>query len=217
LSKRNVLALFAVLVLAAGPAATVPTADDPEAWQGLTEEQVERVKAGEIVIIDQDTSEGSEEKRMIRAAMIFDRPLDEVYKMLRKREDQVKYLPDLHECDLVMRDEDEDRVDFHVKVLMFTIDFRLNHHYDDENYHIWWSLDPEYDNEMKRVDGVWKLYQLDEERTLARYGTWVCFSSLIPDFIMARLTRNNLPENLGSEYKYIQSGGTYTKPGFKEK
>ena len=73
------------------------------------------------------------------------------------------------------------------------------------------------DNDMKRVDGFWRLYKIDEGHTLARYGTWVEVASFIPEFIMERLTRSNLPVNMEAVHKYIQSGGTYTKPGFEEK
>jgi len=37
----------------------------------------------------------------------------------------------------------------------------------------------------------------------------------MPSFIVKRLTRSNLPASLEAVKKYINSGGTYTKPGFK--
>lgn len=203
-----VLALFLI--------SAVPTVDDPEAWKGLTPEQIKKVKAGEIVILDEDTSGGEDQKRFIRAAMIFDQPIDKAYALFRATENQHRYLPDLDSCKLVKRDDKGDRVDFHVK-LIFDIDYRIHHHYDDANFHYWWHLDPEYDNDMKQVDGFWKLYKIDDKRTLGRYGTRVQVSSIIPQFIMTRLTKSNLPVAMEACYKYIQSGGTYTKPEFKEK
>jgi len=70
---------------------------------------------------------------------------------------------------------------------------------------------------MKRVDGYWRLYKIDDQHTLARYGTNVEVSSLIPNFVMEKLTKSNLPANMDACFKYFNSGGTWTKPGFKEK
>jgi hypothetical protein len=205
-------------MLSSGPAAlAVPSADDPEAWKDLTPEQIEKVKKGEIVLVDEDTSASAEEQtRFIQAAMIFNQPLEKVWELFKKTELQDRYLPDLEECTLVSRDEQGDRVDFHVK-LVLDIRYRIHHQYDNENCYLHWSLDPDYKNDMKRVDGYWRLYKLDDTHTLARYGTRVEVSSLIPEFIMVKLTRTNLPANMEACFKYIDSGGTYTKPGFKEK
>ncbi len=114
-----------------------------------------------------------------------------------------------------MRDNENDRVDFHVKMIL-NINYRVHHHYEDKNYHLWWHLDPNYENDKKKLDGFWKLHRVDDEHTLARYGTWVEVAFFIPDFIMKRLTRSNLPVNIEAVRKYIQSGGTYTKPNFEE-
>ncbi|HUT54874.1 MAG TPA: hypothetical protein VM658_15895, partial [bacterium] len=65
--------------------------------------------------------------------------------------------------------------------------------------------------------GFWRLYKIDGQHTLARYGTWVEVSSIIPDFLMERLTKSNLPVNMEAVYKYINSGGTFRKPGYKGK
>ncbi len=211
------IASVTVFLLLAASVHAVPDADDPEAWKGLSKEQIKEVKSGGIVIMDEDTSkEGGDQKRYIRAAMIFEQPIEKAWKLVRQTEMQHRFLPDLKKCELVKRTPEGDRVDFHVEIAMFDIDYRVHHHYDDENCHLRWHLDPEYDNDMKRVDGYWKLYKLDENRTLARYGTKVEVISIIPEFIMKRLTKSNLPVNMEAYYKYVQSGGTYTKPGFEE-
>ncbi len=209
---------FVALVLAVGLCAWAdpPSADSPQAWEGLTEDQVKKVKAGEIVILDEDKSEGADQKRFIRAAMIFDQPLEKTWKLFKATEKQHRYLPDLDSCELVQRDDKGDKVDFHVKLIL-NIDYRIMHHYDEENYKLWWHLDPDFDNDMKQVDGYWQLFKLDDKRTLARYGTRVEVTSIIPEFVMKKLTRDNLPVNMEAAYKYIQSGGEYVKPGFKEK
>ena len=203
-----VLSIIAILTLGA-----VPTVDHPDAWKGLSAEQVKKVMAGEVVLLNEDTSKGEEDqKRFIYAAMIFDQPIEQVWKLHIDVDKQYRYLPDLVASPLV----DKERCDFHVKIMMINIYYRVKYNFDKENYKFSWSLDPSYDNDMKRVDGFWELYKIDDKRTLGRYGTNIEVTSLIPEFIMDKLTRSNLPTTMDGCYKYIQSGGKWTKPGFKE-
>lgn len=206
---------FLLLAMAAMISA-VPLASDPAAWKGLTPAQVEQVKKGQIVLMDQDTSGSGDQKRFIQAAILFNQPIDKAWQLFRKTENQHRYLPDLDECKLVKRDAKGDLVDFEVELAGFEIEYRIHHVYDDANYKLSWGLDPSYDNDMKRVDGFWHLYKYSETQTLARYGTQVEVSSLIPEFIMKKLTRDNLPANMQAVKKYIESGGKWTKPGFDD-
>ena len=205
------------LILVSAQVRPVPTADDPEAWKGLTPEQIQRLKNGEIVIIDQDTSgSDDEQKHFIQAAMVFNQPIDKAWELIRKPETQDRFMPDLESCRLVNRTANVDVMEFHTKVAMFKVDYQLILHNDDKNYHQWYSLDPSYPNDLKRDDGYWKLYKLDEQHTLARFGTRVQVSQWIPEFVMNRLTKSNLPTNMKAFFKYVDSGGTYTKPGYKQ-
>jgi hypothetical protein len=218
--ERKVLTLvtfIALAVLTVGRAWAVPTADDPEAWKGLTPDQIAKVKKGEVVMLDKNTSAGAEDqKRFIQAAMIFNQPIDQTWALMKKTELQHRYLPDLENCALVSRNASGDSVDFHVKLVM-NINYRIHHVYDDEHCYLHWGLDPNFKNDMKRVDGYWKLYKIDDQHTLARYGTNVEVTSIIPEFIMEKLTKSNLPVNMDACFKYFNSGGTWTKPEFKGK
>jgi len=194
-----------------------PTADDPEAWAGLTPAQIERVKKGEIVVLDQDTSSKDEQRRFIQAAMIFNQPIEKAWPLIRYPESQDRFMPNLDSLRLVSRDGGLDVMEFHTKVAMFTVDYQLIMHNDDAACHQWYSLDPSYPNDLKRDDGYWKLYKIDDHRTLARFGIRVQVSAWIPEFVMTRLTKSDLPRNMEAFFKYVDSGGTYTRPGYKEK
>ena len=206
-----------LVAIAVSLVAAAPTANDPQAWKGLTPDQVKKVKAGQIVILDQDTSQGDQQKRFIQAAVIFSQPVDVVYKLFRQTETQARYLPDLESCKLISRNAKGDIVEFHVKILMMDIVYRIHHVYDDANCYLSWGLDPSFDNDIKQGDGYWRLFKYDDKHTLARYGTNVQVSSYIPAAVMDRLTKGNLPENLQAVKTYIDSGGTYRKPGYKGK
>ena len=86
------IGLFLMIWLLAGVGQTqVPVADNPEAWKGLTQDQVKKVKAGEIVILDKNLSSSDEAKRFIQTAMIFNQPIDAVWTLLSQTEKQEQY------------------------------------------------------------------------------------------------------------------------------
>ena len=194
-----------------------PTVDDPQAWKGLTPEQIERVKQGEMVILEEPAQEGQSDSRLIRCAMILDQPIDKVWELLIYTPNQEKYLSELNRAELVKRQEDQDFIIFYVKLLFISLDYQVNHHFEHDNYYMWWKLDPEYDNDLAHLEGYWRLYRIDENHTLARYGTKLVVADLIPNSIQEYLTRKNLPASLDATRKFINSGGKYRKPGYKEK
>lgn len=189
----------------------VPTTDDPQAWAELTPDQIAKVKAGEMVILQEDQSQGAEQKRFIRCAMVFNQPLDKVWSLLTQDERQDEYLPGLSKCTLVKREATQDWVDYYAKVLFFKLTYRVNHHYDPEHYYMYWSLDPTFKNDLNQLEAFWRLYAMPDGRTLARYGTKVIPASFLPESVQDYLTRRNLPENLDAVRKWINSGGTYHK------
>jgi len=206
--------LTLVLLLARAGLAAVPTADDPKAWEGLTPAQIQKVKAGEIVIMGADQPQGDEAKRYIRAAMILNQPIDTAWALFRHTEKQEQYLPELVKSTLAEDHGNWDRIDFFVKILFVNINYRDIHHYEPENYYFYWALDPDHKNDLKQQEGYWRLYKLDDKRTLGRYGTIVQLSDLIPKSIMETMTKQNLPVDMAAVKKYIDSGGTWAKPGY---
>lgn len=213
--KRGLL-LF-VLLLAGKLWGEPPSADNSEAWKGLTKEQIQKIKSGEIVILDKDQSRGEEAKRFIQSAMIFNQPIDKVWALFRQTQNQERYLPRLYESSLVEDHSNWNLNDFFVKFAFVNIRYRVRHNFEPENYYFYWALDPSYKNDLKHLEGYWRLYKLDENHTLARYGTIVIISELIPKSLMEEMTRKDLPESLQAVKKYIDSGGSYTKPDYKKK
>jgi hypothetical protein len=208
--------LLGVFVLARSGPAAVPSADNPEAWQGLTAEQVRKVKAGEIVIMGANTPQGDETKRFIQAAMILNQPIDTAWALFRQTEKQEQYLSELIKCTRAEDHGNWDKMDFFVKILFVTIKYRDIHHYEPQNYYFYWALDPDFKNDLKQQEGFWRLYKLDAKRTLGRYGTIVQVSDLIPKSVMEVMTKQMLPKDMGAVKKYIDSGGTWAKPGYQK-
>ena len=204
-----VVGLLSVISAIAAPPPGAPTIKDPEATQGLTPEAVERAKRGEIVIVK---AEGGGQA-LIQVAMLFDVPIQEAYRILRQTDKQCEYLESCDENILIERTADHDVVEFHVKILAWTLKYWVRHQWDDKKYRTWWSLDPKFKSDLKHLEGYWRLYYVDDNHTFARYGTRLIFKDFIPKSIQDSLTRRDLPKSLEAVRKRINSHGTYKKKG----
>jgi hypothetical protein len=72
-----------------------------------------------------------------------------------------------------------------------------------------WGLDPEYENDLARLEGFWELYELDEARTLARFGTAVQVGPALPGFVQDLVTRKKLPASIDQTRQWVDSLGLY--------
>ncbi len=198
-----------------GPPEGAPTDQDPGAYEGLSREQIERLERGEVVILEQP--EVIEGREMVTAAIIFNQDIDTVFSLINQGWRQEEFLPHLDSSELHSKGDGKDRIDIHVKILWIEIDYRVMGDYGSEPYRRSWSLDPEYDNDMKEVSGFWQLYWIDPDHTLARYGTLVETGFWLPGFVQEFLTKRDLPKALGAEKEWIDSGGSYRKPGYEKR
>jgi len=208
----SIITFLGLTLLAQGQAAkATPTTDDPQAWAELTPEQIAKVKAGEMVILNEDQSQGAEQKKFIRCAMILNLPIDKVWSLILATERQDEYVPGLVKSTLVKRDATQDWVDYSSKVLFLNLSYRTQHRFDPEHYAMDWALDPTVKHDLNHLEGFWRLYAMPDGRTLARYGTKVIPASFLPESVQDYLARRSLPENLDAVRKWINSGGTYHK------
>jgi hypothetical protein len=197
---------------AAGPAAGPPTDKHPEAYKGLSAEEVSRIKAGEVVILEQP--ENMEGRQMVQAAFMFNQGIDTVWELMTSGWRQEEYLPNLKRSKLIKKWDGGDILEMHVEVLGISINYRILGTRDKSEYHSHWQLDPGYENDMKEVSGFFRFYRIDEDHTLARYGTWVETGIWLPEMIQEYLIKRDLPKALGVQKKWVDSGGTYQKEGY---
>jgi hypothetical protein len=188
------------------------TDQEPTAYQGLTPEQVERVRQDEIVILDRpETVEG---RQMITAAFVFNQDIDTVWTLMTSGWRQEEYLPNLKRSQLIKKWNGGDILEMTVEIMGVSIQYRVLGKRDKSKYHSSWTLDPGFDNDMKEVSGFFQFYWIDAGHTLARYGSWVEVGIWIPRTVQEYMTKKNLPEALGAQKKFVDSGGTYKKEGY---
>jgi hypothetical protein len=186
------------------------------AVQGLSASDWKKLEAGEIVILKE--MDRKENKAFIQSALIFQKPIEEVHGLLTRTERQEEYLPHLDRAILIKREGNRDNIEFLLHFSFIDIRYQVKHYYGEPGeYRMSWALNPDFKNDLAQLEGYWKFYRLDKSRTLARYGTLVKVGRLIPKFIEDALSRKDIPKSLGQLKKWVESGGTWTKPEYKQK
>ncbi len=175
----------------------------------LTPEQWKKLERGEIILTTGVKKVDGVEQGLVGAYLIFNQPVTTVWKLMQHPENQSQYLPDLAESKLVWRKGNKVDVEFMVKVLWVKMRYRVIHTYYPDRYYFNWTLDPNYDNDLKFLYGEWQLYPLKDGRTLARYMTRVHVSSMIPKFVEKKMAEKSVPENMKAFQRWINSNGHY--------
>jgi hypothetical protein len=217
MKKLIILSLFALLLLQRAPAwaeLNLPESAwaqiDPKVFKELSPEEMARLKKGEIVILKEMASEGDDKTAYIRALLVLNKPIEKIWSLITKTERQVEYLSNIDEVTLVSRDGTGDIVEFHLSFGFIKVVYRVIHRYGD-NYYLYWSLDPNFKNDLKELKGFWQYFKLDDNTTLARYGTRVKASSLIPKFVEEYMTKRDLPKALDDVKRWLDTDGAFNK------
>ena len=182
----------------------------PDGLAGLTLEQKQKLAQGEI-ILPESVVETPGGKTLIEAALVFNKPPEEVWRLLSKTEDQVKYLDEVKKVTVIFKSSTGDNLEFTIKLLTKIFVYRQVHQFDEKNLHFRWRLDHDFKSDIKELNGFWRFYPFGSGKTLARYGSRVLLRFSVPDFIQTALTKNNLPRALQSVKKFVNSGGTWEK------
>jgi hypothetical protein len=199
----------------AAPPAGAPTDKDPRAYQGLSQDDIARLKKGELVFVKDVNGDQGTTKGLVKAAIMFNQPLDKVWDLMTQGWRQEEYLPYLDRSILVKKLPDGDIIENQVKVLIMTLRFFVRGYHYPDRYYVDWKLASGYKNDMKRLQGFWQYYYVDDSHTLGRYGTLTETGFGVPAFVQEFLTKRDLPESLGRVKTWVDSDGAYRKPGYK--
>ena len=223
MSSRILIKLLPLLLIAAvsgyaasdGPDSNAKTTligiqvpDQP--WDGIDEQTRARIEAGEIVILNEVEGKKSR-KALIRTMLTFNVPLEETWRVLAQVDTQKEYLPRVDYCQLVDEGPRMKNVEFVVDATLIKVRYRVIHRFNPEENFFDWYLDPDFKNELKRVDGFWKLYALSPQKTLARYGTRVNTGRMVPGWLERFFAKRDIPKALDAVRKRVESGGTWKR------
>jgi hypothetical protein len=138
----------------------------------------------------------------------FDLERDLVLRQLIQSARQVEYRPELRRVQIVEDFENGQVCDYHLRMMLMTVRYRVRHQWDFERGTFWWSLDPSYDNDLAVLDGRWEIHALSSGGTLGRFSTRIDVGGL-PAFLQDYATRTKLPESVDQVRQWVDSRGTF--------
>lgn len=188
----------------AEPRAAQETASDILAHQ--PEAVTEALMRDKIVLLDHGDTNGN---GMLEGLVVFEQPRSRTLQLIAQTARQTEYRPELEAVETVERSDGATIDEHRMKIMFMEIDYRVRTHYDYERSRIDWKLDPNFDNDLQDIEGYWELYELDENRTLGKFGTRVSVGQAMPIWLQDYATRKNVPQTMDRMRRWVDSDGTY--------
>ncbi len=177
---------------------------------GLSTEQKKQLEAGKIVFATVG-SVSTSESELIYAAIVFNQPIEETWRLISRTEDQIKYLSDIDELKIIHKGGASDKIQFTVSAGPFSKTYRVIHRFSPEKKGFEWGLDPSFNNDLEKLTGFWRFYPFGEGKTLARYGSNVSIRN-VPTWVESLFKKKGITQALNQVKKYVDSGGTWRCP-----
>ncbi len=170
---------------------------------------VDRLMTAKILVLEEVQAKGPLRGGIISSYVLFDQPIDRVYRLLAQSARQTEFRPELTRIETVetgpLGQVDEQRL----KILFRNYVYRIAYQRFPEQRRIEWNLDERFDNDLTRLSGFWSLYAMTDGRTLGRSGTSVDVGPAVPVILQDWITRKNVPESMRRVQLWVNSRGTY--------
>ena len=145
----------------------------------------------------------------IEALVLFERPKSRVLRLLSQTARQKEYRAGVTSIETIEYYESGSLDEHRMRIVFFNVAYRVRYQIDFDTGRMSWKLDPDFENSLQALEGFWELYELDDERTLARFGTAVEVAPALPAFVQDIVTRRKLPGSIEHCRKWVNSDGTY--------
>lgn len=143
-------------------------------------------------------------KGYVHAVVRLDRPIDEVYELITRPSSQHRYVPHVAQSKSVGgRTEEGESIDYVVKVMLATFNFRVQHWFYPEQHRMEWTLDPTGENELTEQAGFLQLYALDSKTTIAELSARVAVKDKFVSFVRGLGQKAEVQDALTALREYV--------------
>ena len=143
-------------------------------------------------------------------AITVDRPLSEVWSTVARFEDKAEYMPRLKTVTILEQSPERLRVRMVVDASVTTAHYILWFRRDREAHEISWKLDHSVtDNSIAEAEGEYRMYEIDPNRTLITYRSYVDTGRALPRFIQNYMARRSIPDLLNAIKRRVESSGLW--------
>lgn len=197
---RLVLLLALALVGARADADAVLAGEPADVVARLGEDRLVVLPAG-----------GEEAGGYVLAYVVFERPREQVLALLSQAERQPEYRPEIESVRTVRRFENGRVDEQRIRIAFQPLVYRLVYTRHAETGRVSWALDPEFENDLRRMEGFWELYDFRRApaRTLGRFGSSVDVGPALPALVQRTLTRKTVLRYVDHTRRWVDSGGTW--------
>jgi len=203
---RGSAALLVAALLLTAAAAAQEGANPGLGWPVLASHRAPVVAAlheKKIVVLPAELGD----EGFVRGMVIFDQPRDTVMTLLTDYPRQNEFQSDLVGFDVISPLDDGVIAEHRIRILFRNLSYRVVHRHDHETHRIFWSLDPQFKNDLRAMDGYWELHVLEAQRTLGVFGTKIIPGGAVPSGFATRVTRLKVPENMERMREWVNEQG----------
>lgn len=183
------------------------------ATTGLSDAELQKALGGDVSVHAEafTTPQGKDAGRGVGAIVVW-RPIGDVWSTLCKYEDRAEYIPRVEKVRVLDKTDARvhvwQQIDASVTTARFTAFFDL----DPKQHVIHWTLDRNVsDNTLKDVDGEYRMFEVDDRRTLLVYRSYVDSGLKVPKSIQMYIAKKSIPDLLKSIKQRVESNGTWKK------
>jgi hypothetical protein len=170
---------------------------------------VDRLMADRVLVLQEVEQKGPLRGGIISSYVIFDPPIEKVYRLLAQSSRQAEFRPEMASIETVETRPEGPIDEQRIKILFRTFVYRLAYRLRPEVRRIEWALDERFDNDLAHVSGFWSLYAMQDGRTLGRSGTRVDVGPAVPAVLQDWITRKNVPTTMLRVREWVNSNGSY--------
>jgi ribosome-associated toxin RatA of RatAB toxin-antitoxin module len=136
-----------------------------------------------------------EQRARVKAAILIDSPTPHVWNIMIDCEQAPDFVPGLRSCRVVRHEGSSDIIEHRVKFSWYlpTITYRFRAQYRGLQKIEFTRVE----GDLRELEGSWTLKQVDDGRkTIVVYSVYVDAGFLVPQWLVRRILRGNLPDLL---------------------
>lgn len=210
--KRKIAFCIVIGVLSLAITGTLWADDFSDAEKQLTPENMAKLEAGKVVLLDQAYKDPKTGKMRGKgmAIILVNKAPQEVWEYLPKFNTYKEFMPRMKESTIYDGGGGKVGATYVLDFLIKKIKYHCLHELDKEKMVIRWTLDSSKKNDIASTTGYWRV-KAHGDKSLLFYTVAVDTGMAVPQKFQDYLTKKDLPNVVKAVKKRIESGGTYKK------
>jgi len=178
-----------------------------------TEDEMKRLRAGEVIVDEYIFSgPGNEKQLSFIATALVDAPPQTCFNTVRDYDHFHEFMPRVSGAKVVAKDGDCMTIRYEAGILWIDVVYYIDACAAVPGRRVEFELARDRENFIEETRGFWEIQPVDGGKSsLVSYSAYLDPGIPVPDFISLRMTRSNIVAVLENVRKRAESGGTWKK------